>query len=96
MRNPSKRSNKSIFIAFTMHSSIQTENIELANVLVKMLFCMFKFCLISKFSNSVLLLTIFVLLHKQGKLIRTRKKNKKGYFREIIEVNKKVQYTVKY
>ena len=95
MRNRSKRSYKSIFIAFTMDCSIQTENIELANLLVKMLFCMFKFCLISKFSNSVLLLTI-VLLHKQGKFIITRKKNKKGNFREIIEVNKKVQYTVRY
>ena len=77
MRNPLKRSNKGFLWHLQMHSSIQTEDIELANVLVKMLFCMFKFCLISNFSNSVLFLTIFVLLHKQGKLIITRKKNKK-------------------
>ena len=79
-----------------MPSSIQTENIELANVLVNILFSMFKFCLISNFSNSVLLLIIFMLLHKQGKLIITRQKNKKENFRYIIDENGKVYYTVKY
>ena len=79
-----------------MPSSIQTENIELANVLVNILFSMFKFCLISNFSNSVLLLIIFMLLHKQGKLITTRQKNKKENFRYIIDENGKVYYTVKY
>ena len=64
-----------------MHSSIQTENIELCKCLVKMLFCMFKFCLISNYMNSVFLLGIFVFLHKQGKLIITRKENKKENFR---------------
>ena len=77
-----------------MPSSIQTENIELANVLVNILFSMFKFCLISNFSNSVLLLIIFMLLHKQGKLIITRQKNKKENFRYIIDENGKVYYTV--
>ena len=57
--------------------------------LVKMLFCLF----ISNYSNSVLLLSIFVLLHKQEKLIITHKKNKKENSRYIIEVNKKVQCT---
>ena len=52
--------------------------------LVKMLFCLF----ISNYSNSVLLLSIFVLLHKQEKLIITHKKNKKENSRYIIEVNK--------
>ena len=79
-----------------MPSSIQTENIELANVLVNILFSMFKFCLISNFSNSVLLLIIFMLLHKQGKLIITLQKNKKENFRYIIDENGKVYYTVKY
>ena len=79
-----------------MPSSIQTENIELANVLVNILFSMFKFCLISNFSKSVLLLIIFMLLHKQGKLITTRQKNKKENFRYIIDENGKVYYTVKY
>ena len=49
-------------------------------VLFKVMFiysCIFKFCLISNYSNSVLLLTIFVLLHKQGKLTITRKKKQK-------------------
>ena len=55
---------------------------------------MFKFCLISNFSNSVLLLIIFMLLHKQGKLIITRQKNKKENFRYIIDENGKVYYTV--
>ena len=77
-----------------MPSSIQTENIELANVLVNILFSMFKFCLISNFSNSVLLLIIFMLLHKQGKLIITLQKNKKENFRYIIDENGKVYYTV--
>ena len=77
-----------------MPSSIQTENIELANVLVNILFSIFKFCLISNFSNSVLLLIIFMLLHKQGKLIITLQKNKKENFRYIIDENGKVYYTV--
>ena len=40
---------------------------------------MFKFCLVSNYSNSVLfLVSVFVLLlHKQGKLKITLKKNKK-------------------
>ena len=37
---------------------------------------MFKFCDISNYSDRVLLLSNFVLLYKQGKLIITRKKNK--------------------
>ena len=77
-----------------MPSSIQTENIELANVLVNILFSIFKFCLISNFSNSVLLLIIFMLLHKQGKLIITLQKNKKENLRYIIDENGKVYYTV--
>ena len=77
-----------------MPSSIQTENIELANVLVNILFSIFKFCLISNFSNSVLLLIIFMLLHKQGKLIITLQKKKKENFRYIIDENGKVYYTV--
>ena len=77
-----------------MPSSIQTENIELANVLVNILFCMFKFCLISNFSNSVLFLIIFMLLYKQGKLIIILQKNKKENFRYIIDENGKVYYTV--
>ena len=45
-----------------------------------MLFCLLKFCLISNYSNSVLFLSIFVLLHKQGKLIIIRKETKKETF----------------
>ena len=41
---------------------------------------MFKFCLISNYMNSEFLLGIFVFLHKQGKLIITRKENKKENF----------------
>ena len=56
---------------------------------------MFKFCDISNYSDRVLLLSNFVLLYKQGKLIITRKKNKleNKNFLQIIELNKKVQYT---
>ena len=38
---------------------------------------MFKFFLISNYSNSMLLLNIFVLLHKKGRFIITCKENKK-------------------
>ena len=72
-----------------MHSSIQIEAIGIAKMFSKMLFCL----TISNYSDSVLLLSIFVLLHKQGKLIITHKKNKKENSRYIIEVNKKVQCT---
>ena len=43
-----------------MYNSIQTKNIQLSHVCnkfkCKMLFCMFRFCLISNYLNSVLLL----------------------------------------
>ena len=63
-----------------MHSSILTENIELV-MFRKMLFCMFKFCRISNYSNALVLLNIFVSLYKQGALIITRQKNKEENFR---------------
>ena len=48
-----------------MHNSIQTENIQLAHVQqnfnYKMLLCMFIFCLVFNYSNSVLLLDILLL-----------------------------------
>ena len=130
-----------------MHSNIQTENVQLANVFwtfrYKMIFCIFEFCLIriirtaevyskptqtstmellAKLVLGFQLLTIFiksstldiplgieyasnnkfcrvfcffdfiqlVLLHKQGKLIVTLKKNKnQTTFQQITEVCKK-------
>ena len=54
-----------ILMKFEMDNSIQTENIQLSHVQqnfrYKMLFCMFKFCLISNYSNSVVLLRILLL-----------------------------------
>ena len=45
-----------------MQNSIQTENIQLAHLdfRCKMLFCMFKFCLISNYSAKALLLRILL------------------------------------
>ena len=116
-----------------MRSSIQTENIQRANVqqtcTYKMVFCLFKFCLISNYLDSrgvfrtqsniengsfsensgFQLLNIFasqmfenfseyfrffkfiqfVLPHKQGKLIITRKKNKNGTFNSLQKYKEK-------
>ena len=85
MGNPLKRSNKSIFIAFAKTQLYSNWNYLTCKCLAKMLFCMFKFCLISNYSNSVLLMSVFVILDEQGKLTI-----------KIIEINKKIQHTIKY
>ena len=68
-----------------MNSSIQTGKystcmLEILSYVITMFIysSMFESCLVLNYSNTVLLLSIFVLLHKQGKLRITRKKNKIG------------------